>query len=221
ILRENSEGLYAGRERSDGDAAVTERVITRAASERIARMAFRLAGQRRRLVTIVHKANVLRATCGLFREAAFAVATEFPKVRAEELLVDTTAMRLITHPERFDVIVTTNLFGDILSDEAAALVGGLGLAPSGNVGDKHAIFEPVHGSAPDIAGRGIANPMATFLAVAMLLEYLGQDDVAGCVRAAIQGVLREGSRTPDLGGTATTAEITTAVIAQLGRELTL
>jgi len=220
ILRENSEGLYAGRERTDGDEAVTERVITRAASERIARMAFQLAARRRRLVTIVHKANVLRATGGLFREAAFAVAKEFPKVRAEELLVDTTAMRLITHPERFDVIVTTNLFGDILSDEAAALVGGLGLAPSGNVGDKHAIFEPVHGSAPDIAGRGIANPMATFLAVAMLLEYLGQDHVAGRVRAAIEGVLPEGPRTPDLGGTATTAEIATAVIAQLGRELT-
>jgi len=220
ILRENSEGLYAGRERTDGDEAVTERVITRAASERIARMAFQLAARRRRLVTIVHKANVLRATGGLFREAAFAVAKEFPKVRAEELLVDTTAMRLITHPERFDVIVTTNLFGDILSDEAAALVGGLGLAPSGNVGDKHAIFEPVHGSAPDIAGRGIANPMATFLAVAMLLEYLGQDDVAGRVRVAVETVLRTEMRTPDLDGAATTAEITTAVIAQLGRELT-
>jgi len=220
ILRENSEGLYAGRERTDGDVAVTERVITRAASERIARMAFELASQRRRLVTIVHKANVLRATCGLFREAAFAVATEFAKVCAEELLVDTAAMRLITHPERFDVIVTTNLFGDILSDEAAALVGGLGLAPSGNVGDKHAIFEPVHGSAPDIAGRGIANPMATFLAVAMLLAYLGQDDAAGRVRDAVEGVLGTELRTPDLGGAATTVEITAAVIAQLGRELT-
>jgi len=220
ILRENSEGLYAGRERTDGDEAVTERVITRAASERIARMAFQLASQRRRLVTIVHKANVLRATCGLFRQAAFAVAKEFPDVIAEELLVDTAAMRLITHPERFDVIVTTNLFGDILSDEAAALVGGLGLAPSGNLGDKHAIFEPVHGSAPDIAGRGIANPMATFLAVAMLLEYLGQDDVARRVRVAVETVLLTEMRTPDLGGTATTAEITTAVIAKLGRELT-
>jgi len=220
IVRENSEGLYAGRERTDGDAAVTERVITKAASERIARMAFQLAGQRRRLVTIVHKANVLRATCGLFREAAFAVANEFPKVRAEELLVDTAAMRLITHPERFDVMVTTNLFGDILSDEAAALVGGLGLAPSGNVGDRHAIFEPVHGSAPDIAGRGVANPMATFLAVAMLLKYLGQDDVAGRVRDAVEGVLGTELRTLDLGGAATTVEITAAVIAQLGRELT-
>ena len=218
ILRENSEGLYAGRERTDGDEAVTERVITRAASERIARMAFRLATRRRRLVTIVHKANVLRATCGLFRQAAFAVAKEFPEVRAEELLVDTAAMRLITHPEHFDVIVTTNLFGDILSDEAAALVGGLGLAPSGNMGDEHAIFEPVHGSAPDIAGRGIANPMATFLAVAMLLDHLGQDDAAGRVRAAVEGVLRQGPRTPDLGGTATTAQIVEAVIQRVKTE---
>ena len=171
IVRENSEGLYSGRERSDGDEAITERVITRKGSERIARLAFRLAQERRPahhnkpLVTIVHKANVLRATCGLFREVAFQVAREFPAVRAEEMLVDTCAMRLITAPERFDVIVTTNLFGDILSDEAAALVGGLGLAPSGNVGDQQAIFEPVHGSAPDIAGKGIANPMATFPAM--------------------------------------------------------
>ena len=266
IVRENSEGLYSGRERSDGSEAVTERVITRRGSERIAHMAFRLAQERslarrgsverreinRRdaegaeknevktenlrvlrvsavnpaasngspcgweaLVTIVHKANVLRATCGLFREVAFQVAKEFPDVRAEEMLVDTCAMRLITEPERFDVIVTTNLFGDILSDEAAALVGGLGLAPSGNVGDRQAIFEPVHGSAPDIAGKGIANPMATFLAVAMMLDHLGEGEMAGQVRAAVDKVLREGPRTPDLGGSNGTGEVTEAVIAGL------
>jgi len=276
IVRENSEGLYSGRERSDGNEAVTERVITRRGSERIVRLAFRLAQERslarrgqaigegeiyrrdRRehrerqdkngsasafsassavslvpsnglprgreaLVTIVHKANVLRATCGLFREVAFQVAKEFPDVRAEEMLVDTCAMRLITEPERFDVLVTTNLFGDILSDEAAALVGGLGLAPSGNVGDRQApdlgrgqaIFEPVHGSAPDIAGKGIANPMATFLAVAMMLDHLGEGEMAGQVRAAVDKVLREGPRTPDLGGSNGTGEVTEAVIAGL------
>ena len=215
IVRENSEGLYAGRERRDADEAVTERVITRRASTRIAHMAFELARSRRRLVTIVHKANVLRATCGLFREAAFAVAAEYPDVRAEEMLVDAAAMRLVSDPARFDVIVTTNLFGDILSDEAAALVGGLGLAPSANIGEHAAIFEPVHGSAPDIAGRGIANPMATFLAVAMLLDYSGEAERAGRVRAAVEGVLRSDVRTPDLGGDAGTEDVTEAVISVL------
>ncbi|MBC7256904.1 MAG: isocitrate/isopropylmalate dehydrogenase family protein [Chloroflexi bacterium] len=207
IVRENTEGLYAGRERATEEEAVTERVITRRASERIARLAFRLARERRGHVTIVHKANVLRATCGLFREVAFAVAREFPDVRAEEMLVDTAAMRLVTHPEAFDVIVTTNLFGDILSDEAAALVGGLGLAPSANVNERQGLFEPVHGSAPDIAGRGIANPMATFGAVAMLLDHLGERPVADRVRRAMRIVLEEGNLTPDLGGTATTQEV--------------
>lgn len=239
IVRENTEDLYAGRERATSDEAITERVITRAASERIVRMAFRLAQERKRiardrslaprerqnghkaldynrpLVTIVHKANVLRATCGLFREVAFQVAQEFPDVRAEEMLVDTCAMRLITEPERFDVIVTTNLFGDILSDEAAALVGGLGLAPSGNVGERQAIFEPVHGSAPDIAGKGIANPLATFLAVAMLLDFLGEHAHGERVRRAVREVLLEGVLTPDLGGNATTEQVTQAVLDKM------
>jgi homoisocitrate dehydrogenase len=215
IVRENSEGLYAGRERRDADEAITERVITRRASTRIARMAFELARSRRRLVTIVHKANVLRATCGLFREAAFGVAAEYPDVDAEEMLVDAAAMRLVSDPARFDVIVTTNLFGDILSDEAAALVGGLGLAPSANIGEHAAIFEPVHGSAPDIAGQGIANPMATFLAVTMLLDYFKEAERAARVRAAVEGVLRSDVRTPDLGGDATTDRVTEAVISGL------
>ena len=217
IVRENSEGLYGGPERSSDDEAVTERVITRHGSERIARVAFRLALQRRRQVTIVHKANVLRATCGLFRRVAFEIAEEFPQVHVEEMLVDATAMRLIIEPERFDVILTTNLFGDILSDEAAALVGGLGLAPSGNVGDSKAIFEPVHGSAPDIAGRGIANPTATFLAVAMLLDHLGKDSTARSVRSAVEDMLRSKVLTPDLGGRASTNDVTRAVIERLTR----
>lgn len=215
IVRENTEGLYSGRERATADEAVTERVITRVASQRIARLAFQLALERRRKVTIVHKANVLKATCGLFRQAAFEVAGDFPEVKTEEALVDSLAMRLITEPERFDVIVTTNLFGDILSDEAAALVGGLGLAPSANIGTDRAIFEPVHGSAPDIAGRGIANPLAAFLAAAMLLDYLGEKTYAVQLRRAVEAVLRQGVVTPDLGGDTSTAAVTDAVIALL------
>jgi len=217
IVRENTEGLYAGQERSDGDRAVTERVITRVASERIARLAFALAAQRRRKVTIVHKANVLRATCGLFREVAFAVAEEYPSISAEEMLVDAAATRLVLDPERFDVLLTTNLFGDILSDEASALVGGLGLAPSANVGERHAVFEPVHGSAPDIAGQGIANPCATFLACALLLEHLGEKSAAEGVRKAVSSVLGEGIHTPDLSGDATTKGATQAVIRAVRR----
>lgn len=224
IVRENSEGLYAGRERLEdgGDTAITERVITRRGSERIARVAFELARQRRKHVTLAHKANVLRATCGLFREAALSVAAQYPDVACDELLVDAAAMRLITSPERFDVLVTTNLFGDILSDEAAALVGGLGLAASANVGEHAAIFEPVHGSAPDIAGRGIANPLAAIGAAAMLAAHLGAADVAQAIERALDITLRRGPRTPDLQGQhgpgdATTAQVTEYLIQNMER----
>ena len=215
IVRENSEGLYSGREREDDQEAVTERVITRRASERIARLAARLASTRRRHVTVVHKANVLRATCGLFRRVALGVLAESPDIRVDEMLVDAMAMRLITHPERYDVIVTTNLFGDILSDEAAALVGGLGVAPSANIGNQHAIFEPVHGSAPDIAGQGVANPVATMLAVAMLLDHLSERATAARIRAAVRLTLEQGIRTRDLGGNASTRSMSDAVIQNL------
>jgi homoisocitrate dehydrogenase len=221
IVRENSEGLYSGRERATDEEAITERVITLKGSERIVRVACRLAAERRGKLTIVHKANVLRATCGLFRQVALQTVEAWnasgghPPVCAEEMLVDTCAMRLITDPERFDVLVTTNLFGDILSDEAAALVGGLGLAPSGNVGEGQGIFEPVHGSAPDIAGQGVANPMATFLATAMLLDFAGERTTGDRVRAAVHAVLSAGDLTPDLGGHATTSQVTGDVIAAL------
>jgi homoisocitrate dehydrogenase len=211
IVRENSEGLYVRRERSDGETAIAERVITRHGSERIARLACELAMQRRRHLTVVHKANVLPETCGLFRRVALDVASSYPALQVEESLIDTMALRLVTRPERFDVIVTTNLFGDILSDEAAGLVGGLGLAPSANVGATHALFEPVHGSAPDIAGQGIANPVAAILATALLLEHCGQHTLGSQVRRAVERTLREGPRTPDLGGTATTNQVTDAV----------
>lgn len=215
IVRENTECLYVRRERSDGETAVAERVITRRASERIMRTACALARGRRRRVTIVHKANVLVETDGLFRRAALEAARGFPDVEVDEMLVDTTAMRLVQAPETFDVLVTTNLFGDILSDEAAGLVGGLGLAASANVGETHGLFEPVHGSAPDIAGRGVANPLAAILAGALLLDFLGEREAAERVRAAVWSTLADGPRTADLGGNASTTDVTRAVIEQL------
>lgn len=220
IVRENTEGLYSGRERRDGDTAIAERVITRAASERIARAAFEQA-RRRALsretprpsrVTIVHKANVLKVTDGLFRECCLCVARQYPDVEVDEMLVDSAAMWLVREPSRFDVIVTTNLFGDILSDLAAGLVGGLGIAPSANVGaGKAAVFEPVHGSAPDIVGRGVANPIGAMLSAAMLLEHVGQPAAANALRQAVRATVKGGLTTPDLGGMATTGQVTAAV----------
>jgi homoisocitrate dehydrogenase len=211
IVRENSEGLYVRRERTEGTTAVAERVITQSAATRIARVACEQSMARRRHLTVVHKANVLPMTCGLFRETVLEVAAGYPEIQVDELLVDTAAMQLVLRPERFDVIVTTNLFGDILSDEAAGLVGGLGLAPSANIGERHALFEPVHGSAPDIAGQGIANPTAAVLAVGMLLDHLGDPDRGQRIRDAVQHVLRMGPHTPDLGGSATTEDVTAAI----------
>ncbi|MGQ9850775.1 MAG: isocitrate/isopropylmalate dehydrogenase family protein, partial [Aggregatilineaceae bacterium] len=202
IVRENTEGLYSGRERleDDGQTAITERVITARASERIVRLACQQAARRRGLLTIVHKANVLKATCGLFRQVALEVVRDFPGLTVEEMLVDTAAMRLVSDPAHFDVLVTTNLFGDILSDLVAGLTGGLGLAPSANVGaGRPAVFEPVHGSAPDIAGRGIADPRAAILSAGLLLEYLGYADEA----ARLSQIARV---TPHTGHTLRTAE---------------
>lgn len=229
IVRENTEGLYAGRERlePDGETAIAERVITRAASERIARVAFEQALKRKRirevknspitnsLITVVHKANVLKVTDGLFRESCLRVAREFPAVPVKEVLVDTMAMRLMRDPENFDVVVTTNLFGDILSDEASALMGGLGVAPSANIGERAAVFEPVHGSAPDIAGQGLANPLGAILTTAMLLEHIQQPSAAQRVRNAVTQTVKDGVLTKDLGGTANTQQVTRVVISNL------
>ncbi|RME85570.1 MAG: isocitrate/isopropylmalate dehydrogenase family protein [Caldilineae bacterium] len=218
IVRENSEGLYSGRERPIEDGFVAERIVTARASRRIARVAceqaLRLATRsgRRPHLTIVHKANVLKRSDGLFREQCLAVAAAYPDIRVDELLVDTAAMWLARDPGRFQVIVTSNLFGDILSDLAAGLAGGLGLAPSANIGDaQSALFEPVHGSAPDIAGRGVANPLAALRSVVMLLRHWQRDAEAANLEAAIERVLREGPHTPDLGGDATTEQVTHAV----------
>jgi len=220
IVRENSEGLYVRRERRDGDTAVAERIITQHGSSRIVRVACEWAMRRRGKLTIVHKANVLPETCGLFRETALRVASGYPDLEVEEMLVDTAALRLVTTPERFDVVVTTNLFGDILSDEAAGLVGGLGLAPSANLGDAHALFEPVHGAAPDIAGQGIANPLAAILAAAMLLDRFRQHRRARTVREAVEYVLRHGPHTPDRGGQAGTDDVTQAIVAHVTKRVT-
>jgi homoisocitrate dehydrogenase len=208
IVRENTEGLYSGRERLEdgGSTAIAERVITARASERIVRTACEQALQRRGKLTIVHKANVLKETCGLFRQTAFKVVQESPSLTVEEMLVDTAAMRLAQDAARFDVIVTTNLFGDILSDLAAGLTGGLGLAPSANIGAAPpAVFEPVHGSAPDIAGRGVADPRAAILSAAMMLDYLGYTEAASTVRCVTY-------LTPHTGYTQETAQ---AIIKQL------
>ena len=198
------------------ERAVTERVITRAASQRIARFAFEEAKRGGYdLVTIVHKANVLRETCGLFRSVALEVADDYPEVRSEEMLVDTCAMELIRAPERFQVVVTTNLFGDILSDEAAMLVGGLGLAASANIGTDYAVFEPVHGSAPDLAEGGRANPLAAIRAAATMLRHLSDHDTASRIENAMESAIGSQAVTPDLGGTLSTSEVTDAVIAAL------
>ncbi len=217
VVRENTEGMYSGIEFEAGPAAACAvRVIPRQGSERVARAAFELARSRRRRVTAVHKLGALKRTDGLFLEAVRAVAAAYPDVSLETRNIDATAMELIQRPAHFDVILATNMFGDILSDEAAGLVGGIGLAPSAVVGDRYAYFEPVHGTAPDIAGKGIANPMATILAAAMMLRHLKEGDAAQAIERAVAGVLSEGRpRTPDLGGSATTAEVAQAVSARL------
>ncbi|PVX23925.1 MAG: isocitrate dehydrogenase [Candidatus Bathyarchaeum sp.] len=216
IVRENTEGMYSGMEFELPDSAYTLRVITRKATEQITRFAFDLAMKRNKKVTVVTKANVLRKSDGLFLEVSRNVAKDYPDVEVEEAFVDVTAMRLILKPKIFDVIVTSNLFGDILSDEAAGLVGGLGLAPSANIGTDYALFEPVHGSAPRLAGKNIANPMATFLASKMMLDYLGENKWAQRIENAIVTVLKEGKvLTPDLGGSSSTTQVTDAIIDAL------
>ncbi len=224
LVRENTEGLYVGIEHyirvGDDPKAAAESiaVVTRAGSERIIRYAFEYAVKHnRKKVTIVHKANILKFSQGLFLDTGRMVAREYAgRIALEERIVDAMAMNLVLHPERFDVIVTTNLFGDILSDQISGLVGGLGLAPGANIGINGAIFEAVHGTAPDIAGKGVANPSALVLAACMLLDHIGDDARATRVRTALESTIREGRTiTGDLGGNATTDQFTDAVIARL------
>lgn len=215
MVRENTQGLYVEQERRYDNIAIADCVVSREASHRIAHIAFQQARSRRGKLAIIHKANVLPLVSGLFLETCREVGKEYPDVQAEDVIVDAAAMKLVRQPEEFDVLVSTNLFGDILSDLMAGLVGGMGLAPSANIGTEHAVFEPVHGSAPDIAGRGIANPAAMILTVAMMLRHLGHPEEAERVDLAVNSVLASGPVTADLGGNASTTEMTDAIIAAL------
>jgi isocitrate dehydrogenase (NAD+) len=224
LVRENLEGLYVAFEHYipiEGDphaVAISSGVNTRAGSRRIAEFAFDYAAKHgRKKVTIVHKANVLKALTGVFLDTARQVAKSYDgRVAVDDRIVDACAMQLVLNPWQFDVIVTTNLFGDILSDEIAGLVGGLGMAPGANIGADAAIFEAVHGSAPDIAGKGIANPLALLFAAAMMLEHVGRDDLAAKIRTAIDKALNQDNvRTGDLGGKATTKELAQAIVRRL------
>ena len=219
-IRENTEGSYIseGQETSaDGETAVSITRITRKGSDRIVRYAFELARKTgRKKVTIVHKANILKSTSGLFLKVAREVAAEYPDIEANEMIVDNTCMQLVMRPEQFDIIVTTNLFGDIISDLCAGLVGGLGLAPGANIGTDAAIFEAVHGSAPDIAGKGVANPCALLLAAAQMLDHLAMPEQAERLRKAIVATLEaKDGVTPDLGGTGNTMAFAKAIAARL------
>ena len=224
LIRENTEGLYSGVEHyiriGDDPKAAAESVaiVTRGGSERVIRYAFEYAvSHGRKKVTLVHKANILKFTSGLFLEVGREMAREYEgRIQFEDRIVDAMAMLLVLKPEIFDVVVTTNLFGDILSDEISGLVGGLGLAPGGNIGTNAAIFEAVHGTAPDIAGKGIANPGALVLAACMMLDYMGDTERATTIREAFESTIKEGKiLTRDLGGTASTDQFTDAVIAKL------
>ncbi|MBC6942843.1 MAG: isocitrate dehydrogenase [Xanthomonadales bacterium] len=220
-VRENTEGAYAGEGQQvseDGATATLVQKITRRGSERIVRYAFDLAVRTgRKKVTVVHKANILKSTSGLFLKVAREVAAHYPAIQCNELIVDNCCMQLVMRPEQFDVIVTTNLFGDIISDLCAGLVGGLGLAPGANIGADAAIFEAVHGSAPDIAGKGIANPCALLLGAAQMLDHLQRPELATRLREAIRATLAAADTlTPDLGGSGSTQGFARAIAARVG-----
>lgn len=219
-VRENIEGIYSGFGQTvsdDGERAELTSVVTRSESKRLVRFAYDMARRLgRKKVTVVHKANIMKSTSALFLKAAQEVGDEYPDIEHDEIIVDACAMRLVMNPDRFDVIVTTNLFGDILSDLCAGLVGGLGMAPGANMGENQAMFEAVHGSAPDIAGQNIANPTSVMLAAALMLDHLDQKDKAQALRKALRGVIAAGEHTtPDLGGDGTTTGFTEALLARL------
>jgi 3-isopropylmalate dehydrogenase len=224
IVRENTEDLYTGKEFSLGDSAVALRIISEAASKRIAKYAFETAKQRNSMkkVTCVHKSNVMRVTDGLFAKACIEVSKDYPEITFEEMYVDACAMNLIRQPEKFDVVVTTNLFGDILSDESSQVVGGLGMAPAANLGDDFALFEPVHGAAFDIAGQNIANPSSFLLSIKMMLDWLGTKhndqkcfEMAKILESTIFDLVKTGIKTKDIGGDKTTTEFTKQITDNL------
>lgn len=218
LVRENTEDLYAGVEHRVGDdAAESIKIITRKASERIVRFAFDLAvKQGRKKVSAIHKANIMKLSDGLFLETARQVAQDYPQIQFEDRIVDATCMKLVQSPTDFDVLVLPNLYGDIVSDLCAGLVGGLGVAPGANISDELAVFEPVHGSAPKYTGMNKVNPLATILSAVMMLEHLGEQEAAARVNQAIVAVLTEGKHlTYDLGGSAKTSEMADAIIAKM------
>ena len=217
VIRENTEGLYSGVEfELSPGVGVALRIITREASLRIAEFAFKLAASRRKALTYVHKGNILRITDSIFKDAVKDVACKYPDVAIEELHIDAATMQLIKRPESFDVIVTTNLFGDILSDEAAQVTGSLGLAAGANIGDSYGMFEPVHGSAPKYSGMNRVNPIATILAASLMMDYLGEKEAAAGIEKAVLEVLRGGKvRTADLGGTHKTSQMSDAITERI------
>jgi isocitrate dehydrogenase (NAD+) len=218
IFRENTEDLYSGLEHEIVKDVVTSlKVITRMASEKIARYAFGYAQKNgRKQVTAIHKANIMKLADGLFLRCCRETAKQFPEIRYKELIVDNASMQLVMRPETFDILLLPNLYGDIVSDLAAGLVGGLGIVPGANMGETHAVFEAVHGSAPDIAGQGKANPTALMLSAVMLLIHLGEGNAATRLQEAVEDVYREGKYlTGDVGGTASTEEFTDAVVKRL------
>jgi len=219
-VRENTQGVYIGEGQdvtADGETAVLTSRVTRSGSERIVRYAFELARKTgRKKVTVVHKANIMKSTSGLFLKTAREVAQQYPDIACNEMIVDNTCMQLVMKPEQFDIIVTTNLFGDIISDLCAGLVGGLGLAPGANIGEHAAIFEAVHGSAPDIAGKGVANPCALLLGAVQMLDHLALPEQAERLRHAIVATLEaKDSLTPDLGGEGNTMSFAKAIASRL------
>jgi isocitrate dehydrogenase (NAD+) len=218
IVRENTEGLYSGREHMVVPGVVEGlKIITEKASRRIARFAFNYArAEGRRKITVVHKASIMKLSDGLFLACANQVAADYPFIELEDILIDTACMQLVLDPRRFDLLLMENLYGDLVSDLCAGLVGGLGVVPGANLGDRCAVFEAVHGSAPDIGGKGLANPTALILSAALMLRHLGERKAADRVRGAVESVLTEGAAlTPDLGGRATTSQMAEAVAARV------
>ena len=224
IVRENTEDLYTGKEFSLGNSSVALRIISEDASKRIAKYAFEAAKQRSGMkkVTCVHKSNVMRITDGMFAKACSDVAKEYSDITFEQMYVDACAMNLIRQPHQFDVVVTTNLFGDILSDESSQVVGGLGMAPAANIGDKFALFEPVHGAAFDIAGQNIANPSSFLLSIKMMFDWLGAKhndskciEIGEKLESVIFGLVKDGIKTKDIGGDKTTTEFTKEITDRL------
>jgi len=217
VVRENTEGLYSGAEFELAPGiGVALRIITKEASTRIAEFAFKLATKRKKHLTYVHKGNILRITDGIFKDAIKEAALKHPSITLDDLHIDAATMQLIKKPEIFDVIVTTNLFGDILSDEAAQVTGSLGLAAGANIGKTYGMFEPVHGSAPKYAGKNRVNPTATIMAASMMLDYLGEKEAAAKIEKAVLSVLKEGKvRTADLGGSSTTSEMSDAIASKI------